>query len=85
MNPYPSNYQLGREAAAEARDLADLMALRQLRLIVNDALARTRLIDELRHPDLRWNVADLVETLQGEIHNIDAETQRINRDLVLED
>jgi hypothetical protein len=83
---YPSADDLAREADAEDRDIADLVALRDLRRIVADAIARTGRIDGIRHPDRRWTTADLLEVLQGELLNIDDTAAMIRRSpLVLED
>jgi hypothetical protein len=69
---YPSSADLAREADAEDRDLADLVALRELRGIVADAMARASRVGGIRHPDRRWSGApELIETLQGELLNID--------------
>ncbi len=42
-----------READAEDRDIADLVALRDLRRIVAGAIARAGRIDRIQHPDRR--------------------------------
>jgi hypothetical protein len=83
---YPSADDLSREAAAVTRDLADLATLRELHTIVAQALHRASRCDTIRHPDRRWTTDDLLETLQGELLNIDGEAERIRRGgVVLED
>jgi hypothetical protein len=83
---YPSSDDLRREHDAEERDVADLMALGDLRRIVADAIARAGRFDGIRHPDRRWTTADLLEVLQGELLNIDDTAAMIRRStLVLED
>jgi hypothetical protein len=84
---YPTTADLSREHAATVRDLADLVALRELRGIVADAIARASRVGGIRHPDRRWSGApELIETLQGELLNIDGEADRIRRSqLVIED
>jgi hypothetical protein len=83
---YPTTADLSREADAEERDVADLVALRDLRRIVADAIARASRIDRIQHPDRRWTTADLLEVLQGELLNIDDTAAMIRRSpLVLED
>jgi hypothetical protein len=83
---YPSTADLARETDAEDRDVADLVALRDLRRLVADAIAQAGRIDRIHHPDRRWTTADLLEVLQGELANIDGEAERIRRSqLVLED
>lgn len=83
---YPTTADLRRERDATVRDLADLTALRELSAIVANAIARVGRVDDLRHPDRRWSAGELVETLQGELLNIDGEVQRIRRSpLVLDD
>ena len=83
---YPTRSDLAREADAEDRDVADLVALRDLRRIVADAIARAGRFDGIRHPDRRWNVGDLLEALLGELLNIDDTAAMIRRSpLVLED
>jgi hypothetical protein len=76
---YPTTADLCREHAAAVRDLADLVALRELRGIVADALARASRVGGIQHPDRRWSTADLVDTLHGELLNIDGELQRVLR------
>jgi hypothetical protein len=61
---YPSSADLSREADAEDRDVADLVALRDLRRIVSDAISRAGRIDRIQHPNRRWTTADLLEVLQ---------------------
>lgn len=87
FNPYPTTADLSREADAEDRDVADLVALRELRAIVADALARASRVGGIQHPDRKWDGApELVETLRGELANIDGEADRIRRSqLVIED
>ena len=83
---YPSTAQLAAEADAEDRDVADLVALRELRGIVADAIARAGRIDRIHHPDRRWSTEELLDTLAGELANIDGEANRIRRGrLVLEE
>jgi hypothetical protein len=83
---YPTTADLSREHAATVRDLADLCALRELRGIVSDALSRASRVGGIRHPDRRWSTADLVDTLHGELLNIDGELQRVLRGpVVIED
>jgi hypothetical protein len=83
---YPSHDELSRETAAITRDLADLSTLRELHAIVAGALDRASKCDTIRHPDRRWTTDDLLETLQGELLNIDGESERIRRGgVVLED
>jgi hypothetical protein len=83
---YPSSADLRLETDAEERDVADLVALRDLRRIVTDALARAGRIDRIHHPDRRWSTEELLDVLQGELANIDGEAERIRRSpLVLED
>jgi hypothetical protein len=83
---YPTTADLSREADAEERDVADLVALRDLRQIVADAIARAGRIDRIHHPDRRWSTEELLDVLQGELANIDGEAERIRRSpLVLED
>jgi hypothetical protein len=57
---YPAAFDLAREADAEDRDVADLVALRELRGIVTDAISRAGRIDRIQHPDRRWTTADLL-------------------------
>jgi hypothetical protein len=86
FNPYPTSADLRREHAATVRDLADLVALRELRGIVSDAIARASRVGGIRHPDRRWSTADLLDTLHGELLNVDAELQRVLRGpVVIED
>jgi hypothetical protein len=61
---YPSSADLAREHDAEDRNIADLVALRDLRGIIADAIARAGRIDRIQHPDRRWTTADLLEVLQ---------------------
>ena len=68
---HPSASDLSREHAAADHDIADLVALRDLRGIVADAIARAGRIDRIHHPDCRWTTADLLEVLQDELANID--------------
>jgi hypothetical protein len=83
---YPSASDLARETDAEDRDVADLVALRDLRGIVADAISRAGRIDRIQHPDRRWTTADLLEVLQDELANIDDTAAMIRRSpLVLED
>jgi hypothetical protein len=82
---YPTTADLSREADAEDRDVADLVALRELRGIVADAIARAGRIDRIHHPDRRWSTEDLLDALQGELANIDGTAALIRRSpLVLE-
>jgi hypothetical protein len=83
---YPSSADLGHEHAAEDRDVADLVALRELRRIVADAISRAGRIDRIQHPDRRWTTADLLEALQDQLADIDDTTAMIRRSpLVLEE
>ena len=83
---YPSSADLLREADAEERDVADLVALRDLRRIVADAIARAGRFDGIRHPARRWTTADLLEALQEQLADIDDTAAMIRRSpLVLED
>jgi hypothetical protein len=83
---YPTTADLRLEADAEDRDVADLVALRDLRRIVTDAIARAGRIDGIQHPDRRWSTADLLETLQEQLADIDGTAAMIRRSpLVLED
>jgi hypothetical protein len=83
---YPSSADLAREHATEDRNVADLVALRDLRGIVADAIARAVRIDRIQHPDRRWTTADLLEMLQDELANIDDTAAMIRRSpLVLEE
>jgi hypothetical protein len=50
----PTQVDLGREGNAAARDQADLAVLAELRTAVTVALARVRCLDDLRHPDRRF-------------------------------
>jgi hypothetical protein len=68
---YPTAADLSREHDAEDRDVADLVALRELRGIVADALARASRMGGIRHPDRKWDQSDLLDGLQGELANID--------------
>jgi hypothetical protein len=86
FNPYPATADLRREADAEDRDVADLVALRDLRRIVADAIARASRVGGIQHPDRRWSTADLLETLQEQLADIDDTAAMIRRSpLVLED
>lgn len=86
FNPYPTTADLRREHDAEARNIADLVTLRELRRICADAIARAGRFDRIRHPDARWSTEDLLDALQGELTNIDGEAERIRRSpVVLED
>jgi hypothetical protein len=68
------------------RDLVDLVALRELRAIVADAIARAGQIDSLRHPDRRWSTEDLLDVLQEQLANVNDEADRIRRGpLVIEE
>jgi hypothetical protein len=81
---YPSSADLRLEADAEGRDVADLVALRDLRRIVADA--RAGRFDGISHPDRRWTTADLLEALQEQLADIDDTAAMIRRSpLVLED
>jgi hypothetical protein len=83
---YPTTADLAREADAEKRDVADLVALRDLRSIVADAIARAGRFDGISHPDRRWTTADLLEALQEQLADIDDTAAMIRRSpLVLED
>ena len=83
---FPSFADLAREADAEDRDVADLVALRDLRRIVADAIARAGRFDGIRHPDRRWSTADLLEALQEQLADIDDTAAMIRRSpLVLEE
>jgi hypothetical protein len=76
---YPSSADLSRETAAEKRDVADLVALRELRGIVAHAISRAGRIDRIHHPDRRWTTADLLEALQERLADIDDTTAMIRR------
>jgi hypothetical protein len=83
---YPTAADLSREHDAEERDIADLVALRDLRRIVADAIAKAGRFDGIRHPDRRWTTADLLESLQEQLADIDDTAAMIRRSpLVLED
>ena len=65
--------------------VADLLALRQMHLILTDALDRIALVDELRHPEARYCIADTVAALRAELVSVDGEAERIrNSPTVLE-
>ena len=82
---YPTAADLSREADAEDRDLADLVALRELRAIVSDALDRAARCDTIRHPDT-VDHRGLLEALQGALADIDGTAAMIRRSpLVLEE
>ena len=76
---YSTASDLLRETDAEDRDVADLVALRDLRRIVSDAIARAGRFDGIRHPDRRWNTADLLEALQEQLADIDDTAAIIRR------
>jgi hypothetical protein len=83
---YPTTADLAREADAEERDVADLVALRDLRRVVADAIARAGRIDRIRHPDRRWSTEELLDALQEQLTDIDDTAAMIRRSpLVLED
>jgi hypothetical protein len=83
---YPTTADLLREADAEDRDVADLVALRDLRRIVADAIARAGRFDGIQHPNRRWTTGDLLEALQEQLADIDDTAAMIrNRPLVLEE
>ena len=83
---YPSHAQLARESAAEERDLCDLLNLRRARVALAEALIRLSAIDELRHPERRWSFSEAVDTLQGEIFNLDETADFIrNSPLLIEE
>jgi hypothetical protein len=83
---YPTAANLSLEADAEDRDLADLVALRELRAITANAIARAGRIDRIHHPDRRWTTEDLLDVLTEQLTNIDATAAMIRRSpLVLED
>jgi hypothetical protein len=83
---YPTAADLARERDAEDRDVADLVALRELRGIVADAIARVGRVDRIHHPDRRWSTEELLDALTGQLRNIDATTAMIRRSpLVLEE
>jgi hypothetical protein len=83
---YPSTADLHREHDAEERDVADLVALRELRGIVADAIARAGRIDRIHHPNRRWITADLMESLQEQLADIDDTAAMIRSSpLVLEE
>jgi hypothetical protein len=83
---YPTTADLSREHAATVRDLADLVALRELRGIVADAIARASRVGGIRHPDRRWDQSELLDTLQGELANIDGTVALVVRGpVVIED
>jgi hypothetical protein len=76
---YPTASQISAEANAIQRDLADQATLRELRRIVSGALDRASRCDAIQHPDRRFQVGDLTETLQGLLTDIDGEAERIKR------
>jgi hypothetical protein len=83
---YPAASDLVRAADANERDLADLVALRDLRRIAAEAIARAGRIDRIHHPDRRWTTEDLLDALTEQLANIDATAAMIRRSpLVLED
>jgi hypothetical protein len=83
---YPAAVDLSREAAATDRDVADLVALSELRGIVADAMARASRVGGIRHPDRRWDQSELLDTLQGELANIDGTIALVMRGpVVIED
>jgi hypothetical protein len=83
---YPTTADLSREHDATVRDLADLVALRELRGIVADAIARASRVGGIRHPDRRWDQSDLLDGLQGELANIDGTIALVMRGpVVIED
>lgn len=74
------------DAETLQRDEADLFTLDRLRAIVAGACVAALQADDIRHPDARWSVRDLIEALGDQIINIDAERARIaNSPLALED
>jgi hypothetical protein len=87
MHPaYPSADDLSREAIAVTRDLADLATLRELRAIVAKAFTKASRADEIRHPDRRWMVADLLDALQDQLADINDTIALVQRGpVVLED
>jgi hypothetical protein len=76
---YPDAKLLRCERDAVDRDRADLAALRELRAITTDAIARAGRIDAIRHPDRRWTSEDLVDALTEQLTNIDATVAMIRR------
>lgn len=86
FNPYPTGANLAREHDAEDRDVADLVALRELRRVVTDAIARAGRIDRIHHPDRRWSTEELLDALAGELANIDGTAAMIRHSpLVLDE
>ena len=85
MNPYPSRSQLQAEAAAETRDLGNLLALRQMRLILTEALTRAEMVHPLDHPWCRYEIADTLAALRDELASVDAAAAYIEASTVLED
>lgn len=66
-----------RLRAANVRDEADLFTLTQLREALSRAALAAFQADEIRNPEARWQVADLIEALGAQIADIDAERERI--------
>lgn len=67
---YPSAADLSREATAVERDVADLATLSALRQLVANTFTVASRADEIRHPDRRWMVADLLDALQDQLADI---------------
>jgi hypothetical protein len=83
FNSCPTTADLNREAVAVTRDLATLRELRQL---VAKAFAMASQADEIRHPDRRWMVADLLDVLQDQLADINDTIALVQRGpVVLED
>jgi hypothetical protein len=83
MSAYPTAQ---REAAAIARDLADVQTLRDLHAIVSHALDRASRCDAIRSPARRFQTEDLIDLLAGALTDIEGEAERITRGpLVIEE
>jgi hypothetical protein len=83
---FPSAANLSREHAATDRDVADLATLRELRQLVADAFAAASRANEIRHPDRRWMVADLLDALQDQLADINDTIALVQRGpVVIED
>jgi hypothetical protein len=80
---YPTAADLSRETAAITRDRNDIATLRELHAIASAALDRASRCDAIRHPDRRWDTAELTEALEAELSNIAGEMERIRRSPVV--
>lgn len=77
---------LRRERDATDRDENDLWTLAALRQIVAQAIDLASLHDEISHPDRKWSTDCLLDSLRGELANIDGAAAMIRRSpLILED